>query len=361
MAGTVKTGKQKLYINGRFLTQRVTGVQRYAIEITKAIDALVTEGELTGIAIELLTPKNARTLALQHIPQNRVGHLTGHLWEQLDLPRYARGGFLLNLCNCAPVFQRHQAVTIHDAAVFRMPSSFSFLFRTLYRWMHGIERYTCNPIFTVSNFSRKELAECLDIDPERIVVTPNGADHIKCAPAPTKKKSREPYVLAVSSLKPLKNFALVIRAAKRLPDTNFFIVGGKDPRVFAAVDEEHGDNIHFLGYVDDEALRELYANASVFVYPSLYEGFGIPPIEAMAMGCPVIVTKKASLPEVCGDAALYCDATNDRDLAAKIRTVMKNDVVRQKLVARGRERVKTYRWIDSAKTLLHAIQMIHGA
>ena len=81
----------------------------------------------------------------------------------------------------------------------------------------------------------------------------------------------------------------------------------------------------------------------------------------MAMGCPVIVTKKASLPEVCGDAALYCDATNDRDLAAKIRTVMKNDVVRQKLVARGRERVKTYRWIDSAKTLLHAIQMIHGA
>ena len=175
------------------------------------------------------------------------------------------------------------------------------------------------------------------------------------------EKSREPYVLAVSSLKPLKNFALVIRAAKRLPDTNFNIVGGKDPRVFASVDEEHGDNIHFLGYVDDEALRELYANASVFVYPSLYEGFGIPPIEAMAMGCPVIVTKKASLPEVCGDAALYCDATNDRDLAAKIRTVMKNDVVRQKLVARGRERVKTYRWIDSAKTLLHAIQMIHGA
>lgn len=358
MAGTVRTEKQKLYINGRFLTQRVTGVQRYAIEITKAMDELMGEGEMSGMEIELLAPKNARDMELRHIPLKRVGYFTGHLWEQLDLPRYARDGFLLNLCNCAPVFRRHQAVTIHDAAVFRMPSSFSWLFRTLYRWMHGIERYTCNPIFTVSNFSRKELAECLDIAPERIVVTSNGADHIKCTSVPTKKKSREPYVLAVSSLKPLKNFSLVVRAAKRLPDINFYIVGGKDKRVFAAVDYEQVKNIHFLGYVDDEELLDYYANASVFVYPSLYEGFGIPPLEAMAMGCPVIVTKKAALPEVCGDAALYCDAEDERDLAGKIRLVMHDGGQRRRMIARGRERARAYAWSGSARRIAATIRSL---
>lgn len=129
----------KYYINGRFLTQRITGVQRYAREMTLALDQLLQERTLDQNEYTILAPKNViETLSCKRIQFKACGHLTGHLWEQIELPYYAKDGYLLNFCNCAPLIKKNQAVTIHDAAIAAFPSAYSWKFRLWYRIMYTV-------------------------------------------------------------------------------------------------------------------------------------------------------------------------------------------------------------------------------
>src|SRR5690606_36849951 len=123
-----------IFINGRFLSQITTGVQRYALEVLKALEQLVSESSGHGVEITVLMPKNAKVPeAFSRMHFRRVGFLTGHMSEQLELPLYVGKSMLINLCNTGPIFKHHQIVTIHDAATFANPDNFSFLFRTWYR------------------------------------------------------------------------------------------------------------------------------------------------------------------------------------------------------------------------------------
>lgn len=300
----------KYYINGRFLTQRITGVQRYAREMTLALDQLLQERTSDQNEYTILAPKNViDTLPCKRIQFKVCGHLTGHLWEQIELPYYAKDGYLLNFCNCAPLIKKNQAVTIHDAAIAAFPSAYSWKFRLWYRIMYIVLGKRLNTIFTVSNFSRNELNKYFGIPKEKIHVTYNGVEHLKDIQPDDKILAKIPkdYVLAVSSQNPTKNFKLVLEAAEQLPKINFVIAGGSNTKVFNGKVEKTLANVYYVGYVSDQELVSLYRHAKVFVYPSLYEGFGIPPLEAMINGCPVIVSNQASLPEVCGDNAIYCD------------------------------------------------------
>lgn len=342
----------KYYINGRFLTQRITGVQRYAHEMTLALDQLLQERTSDQNEYTILAPKNViDTLPCKRIQFKVCGHLTGHLWEQIELPYYAKAGYLLNFCNCAPLIKKDQAVTIHDAAIAAFPSAYSWKFRLWYRIMYTVLGKRLNTIFTVSNFSRNELNKYFGIPKEKIHVTYNGVEHLKDIQPDDKILAKIPkdYVLAVSSQNPTKNFKLVLEAAEQLPEVNFVIAGGSNAKVFTGEEEKVMANVHYVGYVSDQELVSLYRHAKAFVYPSLYEGFGIPPLEALLNGCPVIVSDRASLPEICGDTVEYCDAKNNKSIVTKLTNVVSNEKpIMQHIKNQIQER---YSWKKSADYL----------
>lgn len=348
----------RVYINGRFLTQRITGVQRYALEMTKAMDVIIGQDEgLQKNEYILLSPQNILYKPrLENISIFTKGLFSGHMWEQFELPIYTRDGFLVNFCNCAPLAKKNQAVTIHDAAVCAMPKSFSFLFRIWYRIMFTILGKVAKRIYTVSEFSKKEINRYFYIPLHKIGVTYNGIDHVKKIQLDEnilKKNNLEnkKYVLAVSSLNPSKNFSLVLQIARQMPDVDFVIAGGSNAKVF----NNHGfatppGNVNFIGYVTDEELMALYKNASVFVYPSIYEGFGIPPLEAMMWNCPVVVSDIEVFHEVYGDAAEYCPYDDISVWVKVLKKILAGEYTTNKhMVEKCLER---YTWRKSAEQIM---------
>lgn len=349
----------KYYINGRFLTQKTTGVQRYAREMLLRIDEFLSTSNEAD-EWKLLHPRECSNLIqLKNIECKECGRLSGHLWEQIELPFYSRDGFLLNFCNCAPVIKKNQIVTIHDAGVLSFPEAYTWKFRLWYVIMYKILGKRLKCITTVSEFSAKELCHFLQIPIEKIYVTYNGIEHIgKIVPDENiirKLDIHNKYVLAVSSRNKAKNFKLIIKSAKLLQDISFVIVGGMSDKVFDDCQLDNIQNVRYAGYVTDAELVALYKNAVVFLYPSLYEGFGIPPLEAMSNECPVIVSRCASLPEICGDAALFCDESDPYDLSKKILEVMHNESLRGTLIKKGKKRAEEYSWHRESKKYLDVI------
>lgn len=351
----------KYYINGRFLTQRITGVQRYAREMTLALDQLLQERTSDQNEYTILAPKNViDTLPCKRIQFKVCGHLTGHLWEQIELPYYAKDGYLLNFCNCAPLIKKNQAVTIHDAAIAAFPSAYSWKFRLWYRIMYTVLGKRLNTIFTVSNFSRNELNKYFGIPKEKIHVTYNGVEHLKDIQPDDRILAKIPkdYVLAVSSQNPTKNFKLVLEVAEQLPDVSFVITGGLNSKVFNTKEKKVLDNVRYLGYVSDRELVSLYSHAHVFIYPSLYEGFGIPPLEAIYFGCPTIVSNCASIPEVCGEAVVYSDPYHTDQLKYNIEAFLHKSKKREKYISLGMQRIKKFQWRKEAIKILNVCKKI---
>jgi len=347
----------KIYINGRFLSQRVTGVQRYAREIVTALDKLLQEGKNEDEWC-ILAPKNIiDDLPIEKIKLKVCGFSTGHLWEQVELPFYAKDGFLLNLCNCAPLIKKKQLLIIHDAAIAAYPQAYSWKFRVWYRVMHTVCGKRTEKIVTDSEFSKTELQKYFNINPNKIRVVYGGIEHMDRMKEDDSiieelNLSKGGFVFAVSSKNPTKNFSLVLKAARLLPDVKFVIAGGSNNAVFASDNSEFLNNVTYTGYVSDEKLISLYRHAAVFVYPSLYEGFGIPPLEALSQGCPIIVSNCASLPEICGSCADYCDVNSVNSLRNKIKSVI-NRENRQK--TNVKDCLEKYSWKNSANELIKSL------
>jgi glycosyltransferase involved in cell wall biosynthesis len=155
------------------------------------------------------------------------------------------------------------------------------------------------------------------------------------------------YLFAVGSMNPNKNFRALLEAIKllNLGDCKFVISGGINSKIFQSqAIEDIPKSVIFTGYVSDDELNSLYANALCFVFPSIYEGFGFPPLEAMSVGCPVIVSNAASLPEVCSDAALYCNPYDVSDIASKIQFMIDNPKLQIIYSNKGYARVKDLDW-----------------
>ena len=172
--------QQKIVINGRFLTQRMVGVQRFAIEVIKVIDGLIESGEYAALKgrVEILAPPAARDFPLRHIPLRRCGIGGSYFWEQLMLPFYASGSLLLNFCSLGPVVTRDQIVVIHDATPKARPQNFTPLFCFLYNFLIPRLCKRARAIGTVSEFSRSELGKWYGADTSKITVCYVGADHI---------------------------------------------------------------------------------------------------------------------------------------------------------------------------------------
>ncbi|MEE4409334.1 MULTISPECIES: glycosyltransferase family 4 protein [unclassified Serratia (in: enterobacteria)] len=340
-----------IYVNARFLTQDVTGVQRFAQQICLALNALRTD-------VVFLSPKNIKHHDVAELLNVKIiGSSSGHRWEQKDLPAYlATQGkpLLLNLGNTAPIFYQNKIVTHHDVTYKRYPQSYSWKFRLLYNVFVPLMLRNSKMLLTVSEFSKKELHEAYGYPLDDIHVIYNAAGSIFC-PKKNEALARDPYLLAVSSPNYHKNFHGLITAFNQWENRDkvkLKIIGAANanfnnvtPSLAAT------ENVEFTGRVSDEQLIELYSNALAFVFPSFYEGFGIPPLEAQACGCPVISSNSASLPEVLGDSALYFSPDNTNDIAACISRITSDDALRQQLIQSGFNNIKRFSWTLSASKI----------
>lgn len=352
-------GEETFYINGRFLEQPLSGVQRFAREMVVAIDHLLDGPQAddarwclltTGMEVDVPRLNN---IEICPIPSR----LRGHAWEQVALARAARGGTLLGFAGSGPLIIRRQLVVIHDASVFRNPDFFSarygFWHRILGRALARRAR-----IATVSRFSREELAEVLQLPAPTIPVIYNGSDHMRRTIVSTELLDRlgldgTPYFVLLGNLTRNKNVKAAIEALKHVPDAKLVLVGSFASKVFGKIPAEVGDDrVIIMGHVDDGNLAGLLAGANALLFPSFYEGFGIPPLEAMVYGCPVIASNIPAVREVCGDAAFYFDPRSPLDLADKMRGIMADDAGRQERRSQGQAQAGRFSWDQSAVELL---------
>jgi len=354
--------KSVIFINGRFLSQPVTGVQRYAIELLSALDALLEEPQFIGMHLECLAPPETASVPnLRNIRVRKVGYLQGNLWEQLELPILARGKFLFSPANIGPALYPNQALTFHDASVFAIPQAYSISFRLKYQFVFKSLVHKAPLIFTDSQFSQHELSHYLHVKSESFKVIYLGSEHITKTQADTHILERSSlkkggYLLTVASNSPHKNFGVVVEAARQFKNVEFVGVGGNFASVFRdnAYDSPPS-NVRLLGYVSDAELKALYENALGFILPSLYEGFGLPILEAMRCGCPVICSNAASLPEVAGDAALYFDPQKVDQLVDVLTRFLSSPEIQGQLRRLGYEQSDNFTWKKTAQMVLESL------
>lgn len=364
------------YLNGKYTARRTTGVERVAACLVSALDAhldahLAGHHARHGERWVLLHPAGAEPPALRNIETRAVGWrgMPLHLWEQIALPLAARGGMLLSLGGSAPWLVPRQTVMLHDAAVFDHPQAYALSFRVWYRRLHRHLARSGAVLLTVSVFSRGRLVEHLRVPPERIAVIPNAADHLDAVQADAGIIGRlglagTPFLLAVASANPSKNLTALVEAFARLadcPPVRLVIVGAGNARVFAS-DAPAADPPGLLraGPLPDADLKALYQHATALVFPSLYEGFGLPPLEAMTCGCPVAAARAAAIPEVCGDAALYFDPLDVDDITRALQRMLGDVELSERLGRLGTERAAHFSWAESARLLLAALEAGHS-
>ena len=338
-----------LVINCRFLTQNITGVQRFAIEIARQLNKLYVGN------IKFVSPKNIIHLDLaKELNVNVIGNKTGHLWEQIDLPRHLKSiesPLLLNLANTAPLFYKNKIITVYDLAFHHHPKWFSKKFVLVYNFL--IPRICSNSkhIFTDSEYVKNDISRSYNIKNEKITTIYGSYSEIfKCNSNP-----KENLILAVGSIDPRKNLLALISIFKEIKNIKLMIVG-QENKVFSSLGiKKLPDNIVFTGYVDDIELVDLYNKASIFIYPSFFEGFGIPPLEAQACGTPVICSNTTSLPEVGKDSVVYCDPYNLKDIRIKIELVLNDKALQNELRQKGFENIKRFSWEQSAIKMIKII------
>lgn len=336
-----------IYVNARFLTQEMTGVQRFAEEISLSLRSIRDD------VVFVSPPGILREDVAKKLGVEIIGYRAGHAWEQVDLPRYLKkkgSPLLINLCSTAPIFYTNKVVTHHDVIYKRYPQSYSKSFRVFYNTLVPLMLKSSKKLITVSEFSKKEISEAFNYNANNIVVVSNAVNS-SFTPS-IDHGSKERYLLLVSSKNYHKNFHGAIAAFSQLAgygNLSLKIIGAANGS-FSEMNltNEHVDNIEFMGRVDDAALIKLYQGALGFVFPSYYEGFGIPPLEAQACGCPVISSNKASMPEVLLDSALYFDPYNIDDIALHMKELIDDENLRSELREKGYLNVKRFSWYSSA-------------
>jgi glycosyltransferase involved in cell wall biosynthesis len=348
-------------INGRFLAQRSTGVQRYAQEIVDALDSILSEWrEYAGrLALRLVVPPEIQVSPdLSQIDVCRTKFGTGHAWDQFVLPLYGESR-VLSLGNVGPLLARNHIVCIHDANTFIEPESYSRAFSLAYATLLPLLGKRASRVATVSRFSAEMLVKYGVCREEKIFIAPNGHEHaLRWDPcrATTRliRTLKRPYVLLLGSRAKHKNVDIVLDQAEALDvaGIDIVVVGGAASIFSANERDSPRPNVYYAGYVDDDDLAAFYDGAICLVFPSTTEGFGIPPLEAMARGCPVISSNAASLVEVGGDAVVYVqpyDAAGWRDA---IIGVSRNQDLRATMAANGRKRATLFSWKSSAQLYL---------
>ena len=312
----------------------IGGVERYARELVARLPALA--------------PGRYRVIA----PPPALAHRAGHVWEQAALPLAARGASLIySPANLAPVLSRDNVVVIHDVAALAHPEAYSKTYVAYQRALLPAIARRARAVITVSEFSKREIIERLRVRPDRVAVIPGGVGGRFSPDADAERATRSlaitrPYVLVVGTTSARKNHAALAPVARALGDHGAdLLLAGSDRGYLRSADA----GLRRLGYVSEDDLPGLYRGALALVMPSLYEGFGLPCLEAMASGTPVVAADAGALPETCGDAALLVDPW-DADALVDATLIAANDAAeRARLIEAGHRRAEDFSWERSAR------------
>lgn len=347
-------------VNARFLSQETTGVQRYGIGLSRELKA-------RGAAAIFLAPAQIRHRELAaELGAITVGRLGGHPWEQWSLPTWCRRHekpLLVSFSGLGPIRYEHRIQTIHDLSVLHEPSWFSVRYRRFYSSLLPRSARSARHLLTVSEFSKSEIVRHFDLPRERVSVI-HSAPNAAFSPGDPRRETlealgiRRPYLLAVGSLEPRKNLEMLAAAHQSLSNKAQLIIVGSTHPSFARVERSQRADTIFTGPVGDDQLLDLYRGAELFVFPSLYEGFGLPPLEAMRCGTPVLASNAASVPEICGDAAMYCDPLSEDSIASGIQTFLEDSDLRAEYRARGLRHAAGFGFERSAGELLRLLESL---
>lgn len=328
--------------NARNLGDTFTGVQRYTSEILKHFPE----------AVEVIRPDR---------PLHGV---SGHLWEQLVLPGKLKGRLLWSPSNSGPLAVRKQVVTVLDMVPLDHPESMSWKYARWYQFLLPRLIEQVRMVLTISEFSRSRILHHCPGAADKLHVVPLAADDRfmradEVAIAEMRRALAIPtphFLVALGSLEPRKNLARLVRAwarvSDRLPDDVWLVLAGAKGKslVFRDAGLDHlPPRVHLTGYVPDAMLPALYSGALASVYISLYEGFGMPPLEALACGTPTLTSNTTSLPEVVADAALTVDPRDDEAIEAAIQSLVEDSSLRDRLSRLGPQRASTFSWKRNAE------------
>ena len=361
----------KIVIAAWHLKNPNVGLGRYARELIEAIGRVDSVNDY-----EILMPDAGH----QFPDRPNMGYtlirfplFRRRFWEQLAHLRAGPYDLLHFPYDSCAIWKRGKFVaTIHDAKPLLFPElrSRSNLNAGIEQLLVGDRRAKIDHVITVSNSSRRDLIRHLELSSDRITAIPPGIDSSRFHPVSSAHAGAgRPYVLSVAGSDPTKNMANLVRAFAALPDRlrrvyDLVLVGDVSKRedVCAAIEREGiASQARLTGVVPDDALIRLYQGATVFVFPSLYEGFGLPVLEAMACGCPVICSDTSSLPEVTGDAAVLVDPRNVAHISAQLAHVLDSPLVRAEMRERGCARALDFPWERTAKETIDVYRRVVNA
>jgi glycosyltransferase involved in cell wall biosynthesis len=356
VAGALRT----ITFNGKFYCGALNGVHRVADRLIAEVDRQVAAmPERDRPTLRLLLPERRSwtpDLQATRLVEQPLGHT--QWWEQGLLPRAARGEVLVNLCNLAPLRHRRQLLLLHDAQYLFRDCSYPFRERWGHRLLAPHMARRSARVLTVSQYSRQILDLGGIADRDHTGVLYNGVDHVLDVTADAQALQRlglEPraFVLLFGSAKRYKNVELLFDAFRRTELSHLkLVVVGVDREAHERSGMSVPADAVFTGKVDDRVLRALYEHALCLALPSRTEGFGLPPVEAMLLGCPAVVAPAGAMPEVCRDAACYADVDHADEWISTILHLAGDAAFREQKIAAGRARAAAFTWKRAGSQLL---------
>lgn len=334
-----KGAAPKIVVNTRAMAWPTTGVQRYVRELMPHLQGVAT-----------IEPALA-----QH-------GMAGHAWEQLVLPARLRGRLLWSPSNTGPLAVAQQVVTVHDVVAEDHPEWFQPRLAQWYRFIVPRVARRARHVIAISEFTKGRLIATAGLRESKVTVVRHGIDARYRPQAPEAIAYMRgqlslppgPYLLSLGSLEPRKNLHRLLAAwgsvQKAFPEMHLLLAGLRgNPAIFAAMElGAPPDRTVFLGHVPDELLAPLYAGAHAFAYISLYEGFGAPPLEAMACGTPTLASDHTAFPEILGDAAVMVNPLDQGAIAAGLRCVLEDGAAQRRRIEAGLARASLFRWEEAA-------------
>ncbi len=328
-------------VNGRFRAHKITGVQRYAEELSRRLSGHIKMVE----------------------PKRKLKGAPGHVWEQVALPARVGSGILWSPCNTGPCWFHRQVVTIHDLFALEHPEWFSKNFARCYRMIVPTLIRKVRRVIAVSEYTKSRIMRWTGVPGNKITVIHNGVGREfrpqnETAIAAARRALGLPvgrYLLSVASLEPRKNVPRILEAWQKAlpsiaPDWHLVLAGRlSTDSAFAPLDSKPlPPRVILPGYVEEQYLPGLYGGAASFLFPSLAEGFGLPPLEAMACGTPVLTSRCSSLGEVAGKAAVLVNPLHTDEIARGIHTLVFDNRMREYLRREGLQQASRFSWDSSA-------------